>query len=262
MRHRSLIAPLFLSCTLLLSACGGSDIGPLQSALPTATAGAQPTGVAIPTATLNAAPPAAPTSPPAVVPAGKTVIVVPRRNTPGARAVAVQATVTPQPTPTIDQTAVFAPPGTPNTKATSFAVILTITALAAPPTYPPTSTSRPRVRREPIYIGSGPADRIPATSAPGASGISIQTVSPQVVPGGAAALSIATTPNTLCALHVARDDGATLEPIEGSARQSAGRDGGIAWIWTVDFDEPAGQMTLVIDCGSAGVKHVKIPVVN
>jgi hypothetical protein len=261
MRHRSLIATA-LCGLLLLSACGGSDIGPLQSVVntPVGTLTPVPSPALIATATLG--PTAPPSNPQQPAPTSATVIVVPRRSTSSAQSAPAAPTDTPQPTPTIDQTAVFAPPGTPNTKATSFAVILTITALAAPPTYPPTSTSRPRVRREPIIIGAGPSDRAPATTAPDATGITVQTVSPQVIAGGPAALSIKTAPGALCALQIARDGGANAEPIEGSARQSANRDGGVAWIWTVDFDEPAGSMTLIIDCGTAGVKQVQVPVVK
>jgi hypothetical protein len=261
MRHRSLIATA-LCGLLLLSACGGSRIEPLQSVVNTPVPTATPQATFAPAATLTSAPTAPPSNPQGPAPTSATVIVVPRRSTASAQTAPAQATETPQPTPTVDLTAVFAPPGTPNTKATSFAVILTITALAAPPTYPPTSTSRPRVRREPIIIGSGPTDRAPATTAPDATGITIETISPQVVAGGPAALSIKTTPGAVCALQIARDGGANAEPIEGTARQSANRDGGIAWIWTVDFDEPAGSMTLIVDCGTAGVKLVQVPVVR
>jgi hypothetical protein len=116
-------------------------------------------------------------------------------------------------------------------------------------------------------IGSGNAqDRLPATSAAEKQGITVQTISPQVSRGGSAALAVKTTPNAICSLQIARPvDGdrtgtVSFEPIAGSARQSASRDGGVAWIWTVDADEPAGSMTLIIDCGDAGLARAAINV--
>jgi hypothetical protein len=264
--HHRFIAAITLSGLMLLSACAGAtDPAPLQSAVATPTTvpgAATQTPIILSTATLGAPAPVAPTiaqpAPPAVEQPRVIVVTATSGKPP-------PPTATPLPSPTIDLTAVFAAPVTPNTKATSFAVILTITALAVPPTLPATRTMTPRVRRPPVIIGSGPQDRLPATSVPRSGGITVKTVSPQVSPGASAALSITTVPNTLCSLQVARSDSSgkvTFEPIDGSARQSAGRDGGIAWIWTVDSDEPTGQMKLVIDCGSAGVQQLDIPVLK
>ncbi len=262
--HRHIEAILLIGLTLLSACAGSPDIRPLQSAVatPTIVGAATQTPIIISTATLGAPAPTAPAAAPTTAPQveqPRVIIVTATSDKP------LPPTLTPLPSPTIDLTAVFAPAVTPNTKATSFAVILTITALAVPPTLPPTSTMRPRVRRVPVIIGAGPQDRLPATTEPRKSGIKVQTVSPQVSPGGAASLSIVTAPNTLCSLQIARPNngsGVAFEPIDGTARQSAGRDGGIAWIWTVDFDEQPGQMKLVIDCGAAGVQQLDIPVVK
>jgi hypothetical protein len=252
----------------IMAACGNAlPVQPLQSVvatptpvLPTPAPGlSTQTPIVLATATLGAAGPTAPSAATTAAPA----VATPRP--------VIQATSRPAPTltlppsPTIDLTQVFAPPGTPNTKATSFAVILTITALAATPTYPPTSTMRPR--RQPIIIGAGgnAQDRLPATTEPRKQGIVIQSISPQVTPGGQAALAIQTVRNTPCSLQISRPLGGEryeFEPIDGSARQSASRDGGIAWIWTVDTDEPAGPMRLLIDCGAAGVQRTQISVVR
>ncbi len=250
----------------LLTACGNAiAIEPLQSAIATATLPVPPTAIVPPTgatqtpivlatATLGGQPaPTAVAQPTAPIVATSSVRQLPSATPP--------PTVTPLPSPTIDLTEVFGPPKTPNSRATSQAVILTITALAVLPTLPPTDTPRPR--RAPVIIGAGGNGRVPATSDPRTSGIKVRTVSPQVTPGGAAALSIQAPLNSTCALQIARvgpDGGVALEPIAGSARQSAGRDGGIAWIWTVDADEPAGNMSLIIDCGAAGAQQLVIPV--
>lgn len=250
----------------LLTACGAAlAIEPLQSAIVTATLPAPPTAIVPPsgatqtpivlvTATLGGQP--APTA--ASIP---TAAAVATPNVPARPSATPPPSATPLPSPTIDLTEVFGPPKTPNSRATSQAVILTITALAVLPTLPPTDTPRPR--RAPVIIGAGGNGRVPATSNPRTTGIKVRTVSPQVTPGGAAALSIQAPLNSACALQIARvgsDGSVTLEPIAGSARQSAGRDGGIAWIWTVDADEPAGNMSLIIDCGEAGAHQLDIQV--
>ncbi len=249
----------------VLAACGNAlPVQPLQSpvptptlALPTAPGAPTQTPIILPTATLgdpaSTAPPAGATA----TPASATLRPVSQAT------VRLPPSATPLPTPTIDLTRAFAPPVTPNTKATSFAVILTITALAATPTYPPTSTMRPR--RQPIIIGAGGAaqDRLPATAEARKQGIVIRSISPQVTPGGQAALAIQTARDTLCSLQISRPLGGDryeFEPIDGSARQSASRDGGIAWIWTVDADEPAGPMRLLIDCGAGGAQQAEIMV--
>lgn len=269
------ITTALASClTALLVACGSAlPPIPLQSPVLTPTlpvpptpfqtvqAGSTQTPIVLPTATLGGP---APQPTPGV--AQPTAAVGQPQPQPVEPTVQLPPSVTPLPSPTIDLTAVFGPQVTPNTKATSFAVILTITALAASPTYPPTSTPRPR--RRPIIIGagaSGQQNNLPATTEPRKSGIKVQTVSPQVSPGGPAALSILTAPETVCSLQVARtlaDGRVEIEPIAGTARQSAGRDGGVAWIWSVDPDEPLGHMLLVIDCGAAGVQQLTLSVVQ
>jgi hypothetical protein len=138
-------------------------------------------------------------------------------------------------------------------------VYATITALAATPTYPPTSTSRPQ--RTPIGAGPGEND-IPPTALYSEGGISVLTLSQQVIPGGAAALTIKTSAGSSCTLQVSRGagDAATLESIPGVPVRGAGRDGTVAWIWTVDAKEPTGIMTLVVNCGTGGKAHVQMKV--
>jgi hypothetical protein len=52
------------------------------------------------------------------------------------------------------------------------------------------------------------------------------------------------------------------EPIPTNPTLAVGRDGVAAWLWTVDAKEPAGMMTLLIDCGAAGQARVQIKVVE
>ena len=158
--------------------------------------------------------------------------------------------------PTITLTPTPGPSPTPNTVATSESVIATITALAATPTYPPTSTPRPR--RTPI--GAGPDDVAPEPTVSG--GITVQTVSEQVFAGGTAALTVRTKPGARCTIQIVRDvnSKSVLEPIPDTPIQTAGRNGAAAWIWTVDGDEPAGIMRLNVDCGAAGSIEVRMQV--
>lgn len=217
------------------------------------------TPIILPSATL---PSEAPTAAPATAPAPATAAPVivyeppPPTNTPA------PPTITPLPSPTIDLTVELDPRRTPNTRATSVAVIQTITALAASPTYPPTDTPRPR--RTPIIIGAGEGAGIRVTPGP-ATGVRVLSASRQVSPGGPAALAVRTAPDAICALQIDRTPpggAATLEPIAGSARLSADRDGAVAWIWTVDADEPAGPLTLVVDCGDAGSQRLDFTVLR
>ncbi len=176
-------------------------------------------------------------------------------------------TVTPVPLPTADRTAAVAPTQAPtagpspmpNTAATSASVFATITALAATPTYPPTSTPRPQ--RTPI--GAGPADGdIPPTALYVSGGIAVQMISQRVIPGSAATLTIRAQPGAVCALRRDRSAGAAAqtEAIPGVAAQVVGRDGVAAWVWTVDAAEPAGIMRLIVDCGAAGSARLQMTV--
>jgi hypothetical protein len=144
---------------------------------------------------------------------------------------------------------------------TSAAVYATITALAATPTYPPTSTPRPQ--RTPI--GAGPQqDDIPPTPLYSAGGIAVLTLSQEVMVGSAAALTIKTKPAATCTLQVMRSAGprAHYEPIPGAPARVAGRDGVVAWIWTIDPHEPRGPMGLSVDCGAAGTLGMRLDVVR
>jgi hypothetical protein len=142
---------------------------------------------------------------------------------------------------------------------TSAAVYATITALAATPTYPPTST--PRAQRTPIGAGPDKND-IPPTALYSEGGIAVLTLSQQVIPGGAAALTIKTVAAASCTVQVSRgaDVSTNLMSIPGVPARVTGRDGVVAWIWTVDAKEPAGIMTLVINCGTGGKAHVQMKV--
>ncbi|MCS7325424.1 MAG: hypothetical protein RMJ86_05900 [Anaerolineae bacterium] len=154
---------------------------------------------------------------------------------------------TPSPTTTPPLSATFTPTSTgePNTRATSEAVIATITALAATPTYPPTPTPRPSARR----IGAGGAVSLSPT--PVADGIVLTALSRTAYAGGAASLAVRTRPSTVCTLE-ARDNqtGSALE-VPGATRR-AGSDGSVAWIWAIPADQPAGSLTVRVQCESAG----------
>ncbi len=170
-----------------------------------------------------------------------------------------KATGTPRATPTVTLTPTPGPSPTPNMDATSAAVFATITALAATPTYPPTST--PRAQRTPIGAGPDQND-IPPTALYSSGEVAVLTLSQQVVAGSTAALTVKTKPSTLCTLRATRSTGPTAKwvTLPGAPPRVAGRDGIVAWIWTVDAGEPAGMMTLVVDCGTVGTVNVLIKV--
>ena len=163
--------------------------------------------------------------------------------------------------PTTQPTQTPGPSPTPNMQATSAAVFATITALAASPTYPPTSTPRPY--RTPISAGPD-LNNIPPTALYVSGGIGVLTLSAQVVPGGAGAVTIKAKPAAVCTLKVDRStaNAARFEPIPGAATQVTGRDGVAAWIWSVDASEPAGIMRLLVDCGNAGTAQLQLKVIN
>lgn len=230
---------------VLVTGAGCGLAQPLQSSLPTQT----------PAPTQALASTASPT--PTQLP-GSTATIRPVR--PSETDVPAD-TSTPTLTPTITKTPTPGPSPTPDTRATSEAVFATITALAATPTYPPTSTPRPR--RTPII--AGPDKSAPSATPIFKSGeIAVQTMSQQVFPGGAAALTIETQPGAVCILRVERTSDGTgrAEPIGGDATHVAGHDGVAAWLWTVDVKEPAGMMTLLIDCGATGQARVQMRVVE
>ncbi len=246
------IASLAFMLTLASAGCGGL-IPPLQSPVTVAPTSVQPSPTAQPSSTIQ---PSSTTQPPTVVVLPSPTVYVPPSATPY---VPPTITSTPTPIPTITLTPTPGPSPTPNTLQTSAAVYATITALAATPTYPPTSTSRPQ--RTPI--GAGPDENdIPPTALYSEGGISVLTLSQQVIPGGAAALTIKTSAGSSCTLQVSHGagDAATLTSIPGAPARVAGRDGTVAWIWTVDAKEPTGIMTLVVNCGTGGKAHVQMKV--
>jgi hypothetical protein len=145
--------------------------------------------------------------------------------------------------------------------ATSAAVFATITALAASPTYPPTSTPRPE--RTPISAGPDLPD-IPPTALYTSGGIGVLSIPAQVFAGGAAALTVMTKPAAVCLLKVDHSStGLTqVDPAPGTTAQVAGRTGVVAWVWNVDAGEPAGMMHLIVDCGVAGLARLQLKVVK
>ncbi len=178
---------------------------------------------------------------------------------PGNVTVAAQATVpqtTPSPTttPALVPTVVRTPfvsqgDGTPDTRATSQAVILTITALAQPATRRPTTVP-------PRPIGAGGRGRVTQVPTPtlDPSGISLLSVSKTVYRGGAVTVSVRTKPGAQCTLGATQvgADGASVDlPIPNPAHL-AGSDGAIAWIWPIDAGVPTGATALRVDCGTAG----------
>jgi hypothetical protein len=164
------------------------------------------------------------------------------------------------PTPTFGPTPTPGPSPTPDVRATSESVIATITAQAIPPTYPPTSVSRPR--RTPI--GAGPATAPPRPTSLGNANVAVLALSQQVPAGGAAALTVKTRPGARCTVSAARDGDAAAagQPIHGVAARVAGANGVAAWIWTIDSKEPAAIMRLLVDCGSAGTAEVLMRIAN
>lgn len=173
----------------------------------------------------------------------------------------VAATPTRTPLPALVPTVVRTPftlptpvGGVPDTKATSQAVILTITALAIPPTMPPTATPQKA-------IGAGGRARVTAIPTPtlDPSGISILSLSEKAYRGGAGSLTIRTRANAQCTVTIANAGGES-KPLPGGASRVAGKDGVAAWIWPVDANEQVGSRTLAIDCGDAGKVQVSIVV--
>jgi hypothetical protein len=235
-------AVLAATCSglILMASCGNpSEPSPLQSPVQTPTP--QATIAVQPTAT-NPPPPPTPAGAPTSSQLDKTITPAPT------------VVGTPFLIPTVDRL------GTPNTQATNQAVIATITAQAAPPTPPPTSRPGSNVLRP---VGAGPSNRVPPTATPLASGVELVSKSERIFPGGAATLSIRTRPEAVCVLQVAhlQSDGTIAwQPIADGAARTAGSDGVIAWIWIVGQDEPAGSLSLMIDCGDAGAAQFAIEV--
>lgn len=171
--------------------------------------------------------------------------------------VAVTAGPTASPIPTVTP----GPSPTPNMAATSASVFATITALAASPTYPPTSTPRPE--RTPISAGPDLPD-IPPTALYTSGGIGVLSIPAQVFAGSAAALTVMTKPAAVCLLKVdhSSTEVAHVDPAPGTTAQVAGRAGVVAWVWNVDAGEPAGMMRLIVDCGVAGMARLQLKVVK
>lgn len=147
---------------------------------------------------------------------------------------------------------------TPDTRATSRAVIATITALAATPTFPPTATRRP----PPRPVGAGEALQ-PSPAPMLAGGIALVSFSRQVYPGGAAAVAVRAKPETLCTLTATyRGDNVqqsrALE-VPGAARQT-GRDGVAAWILPVAQTQPPGLLQVRVSCAASGVLDLEIEI--
>jgi hypothetical protein len=160
--------------------------------------------------------------------------------------------VSPALVPTVARTPFF-DDGTPDTRATSQAVILTITALAQPPTRRPTSTATTRP------IGAGGRGRVTQVPTPtlDPSGISLLSLSQKVYRGGAVTVSIRTRAGANCVLGAS--NGPTALKVPAPAHQT-GSDGGAAWIWPIDQDVPTGVTTLKVDCGAAGSAQYQVEI--
>lgn len=243
---------------IMLAACGNPAPSPLQSPIQPSPTVAVPTQPA-PFAT--AAPTVTPVPSPTPAANVTVVVVAPIPPTPPAQFPTVQATATTTPLPPLVPTVVRTPftlptpiGGVPDTRATSQAVILTITALAIPPTMPPTATPQ-------RAIGAGGTGRVTAIPTPtlDPSGISILSLAEKTYRGGAGSLTIRTKPDAQCTVMM-QSDGGTAQPLAGGASRVAGKDGVAAWIWTVDATEAAGVKTLLVDCGSAGKTEATITV--
>jgi hypothetical protein len=144
-----------------------------------------------------------------------------------------------------------------NSPATSRAVILTITALAATPTYPPTSTPRPTR----FVVGAGPEDVV-ATPNPAFVGVVARPLATQVARGGVAAMTIRAQPGAICGLWSLTGPGGQRRAIPGvTAGQTAG-DGMLAWIWNIPDDAQPGALDLLVDCGPAGTASARIDVLR
>lgn len=205
-----------------------SQLGPLQSPIQTTSPLPTPP-VATSTPPIIPTQPPPPTNPPPVLPPTATPLFVPELS------------------------------ATPDTQGTSQAVIATLTAQAAPPTQP-AATRRP--------VGAGPDQPISVqrtpTSSPDPSGITLLALSERVYASGAVALTIRTRPEVVCMLQVARgagDGNTTVESVVGGSRRS-GKDGVVAWIWTVDGDETPGQVTLIVNCDSVGTMQYQVEVLQ
>lgn len=261
---------LTVALTVVLAACSSPSPSPLQSPV-------QPSPTPPPTL---AVPNQGPTTAPGFATAASTVTSVPSPTpapnqqalTPAATRIpptqpalaTAAATPTQTPLPALVPTVVRTPftlptpiGGVPDTRATSQAVILTITALAIPPTMPPTATPQ-------RAIGAGGRARVTAIPTPtlDPSGISILSLSEKAYRGGAGSLTIRTRPNAQCTVTIASaaSAGNAPTPLPDGASRVAGKDGVVAWIWTVGASEPAGARTLTIDCGDAGKAQATISV--
>ena len=274
--HKALHITSTFIIALALTACGIPAENPVEAlpeSMPLQSSVATP-GVAIPTntpvtpvavqvATLaaSATAPNLPPVPTPIAPLTPTAIL------------AAPAIKTPPPTlsPTVNAargltvTPTVNNPSGLGTFLTSTSVVGTITALAATPTYPPTGTPRPRRQSavRPASVIGAAGDAVPPTTAPDKTGVTVQSKSQRVFPKGPATLTIKTKPNVACELSNIRKNEQgkeVLEPISSGSAKTSGSDGVIAWIWSVDGDEPTGSMTLVIDCRTAGVKQVTMVV--
>ena len=115
----------------------------------------------------------------------------------------------------------------------------------------------------PASVIGAAGDAVPPTTAPDKTGVTVQSSSQRVFPKGPATLTIKTKPSVACELSNIRKNELgkdVLEPISSGSAKTSGSDGVIAWIWSVDGDEPIGSMALVIDCRTVGVKQVTMEV--
>lgn len=201
----------------------GWVVAPLQSPIQSPI---QPTQT--PFATTPAPPPPSPTPPPSSSPTPSPTAFQTPTNTPPP----FGATFTPTPVG-------------PDTRATSEAVVATITALAATPTFPPTPTPRLGALR----IGSG-GTASPSPTPP-RDAVVFTLLSQRAYPGGSVSVAVRTRPGALCTLQA--QDNQTMRALEiPGATRRAGSDGSAAWIWLLPADQPAGLLVVRVVCESVG----------
>jgi len=210
-------------------------------------------------------PPATPGLPASPVTSAPTAAIVAATGAATTGPVSPVATTQPAPPQPTSPTAALTLPavgnGTPDTRATSRAVILTLTAAAAPPTSGPTRTPTKAVK-----VGAGGRARVTRVPTPTSdpSGVTLLALSNHVYRGGAISLSIRTKPGVACqikAIHT-EVDGTTTDLALSHTTGKTGSDGVVAWIWPVDAAVPAGPLVLRAECGQTGEVHYNVEVVN
>lgn len=200
----------------------GWVVAPLQSPIQSPI---QPTQT--PFATTPAPPPPSPTPPPSSSPTPSPTAFQTPTNTPPP----FGATFTPTPVG-------------PDTRATSEAVVATITALAATPTFHP--------RRRRVWARCGLAqEALRRLRQRRRVMLWCSRCSRSARTGGSVSVAVRTRPGALCTLQA--QDNQTMRALEiPGATRRAGSDGSAAWIWLLPADQPAGLLVVRVVCESVG----------